>query len=45
MKIHARGGHENVRATHAKTLEITGERDITARATCVVGGVGAAFDT
>lgn len=42
MKIHARG-HENVRATHAKTLEITGERDITARATCVVG-VGAAFD-
>ncbi|MEU2246087.1 DUF371 domain-containing protein [Streptomyces sp. NPDC019224] len=42
MKIHARG-HENVRATHAKTLEITGEPDITARATCVVG-VGAAFD-
>ncbi|WP_328901270.1 DUF371 domain-containing protein [Streptomyces sp. NBC_00441] len=42
MKIHARG-HENVRATHAKTLEITGEEDITARATCVVG-VGATFD-
>ncbi|MFJ4503558.1 DUF371 domain-containing protein [Streptomyces sp. NPDC088864] len=42
MKIQARG-HENVRATHAKTLEITGERDITARATCVVG-VDAAFD-
>lgn len=42
MKIQARG-HENVRATHAKTLEITGERDITARATCVVG-VDAVFD-
>ncbi|THA59617.1 DUF371 domain-containing protein [Streptomyces sp. A0958] len=42
MKIHARG-HENVRATHAKTLEITGDQDITPRATCVIG-VGAAFD-
>lgn len=43
MKIHARG-HENVRATHVKTLEITGEQDITPRATCVIG-VGAALDS
>ncbi|OKJ74178.1 DUF371 domain-containing protein [Streptomyces sp. CB02460] len=42
MKIHAKG-HAHVRATHAKTLEFTGEREITPRATCVVG-VGAAFD-
>ncbi|NEC03933.1 DUF371 domain-containing protein, partial [Streptomyces sp. SID7909] len=42
MKIHARG-HGHVRATHAKTLEFTGEREITPRATCVVG-VAAAFD-
>ncbi|MEU2024379.1 DUF371 domain-containing protein [Streptomyces sp. NPDC016469] len=42
MKIHAKG-HANVRATHAKTLEFTGEREITPRATCVVG-VGAVFD-
>ncbi|GHH84745.1 hypothetical protein GCM10017771_14820 [Streptomyces capitiformicae] len=42
MKIHARG-HGNVRAIHAKTLEITSEPDITPRATCVIG-VGAAFD-
>ncbi|MFJ7630312.1 DUF371 domain-containing protein [Streptomyces sp. NPDC097595] len=42
MKIHAKG-HAHVRATHAKTLEFTGEREITPRATCVVG-VAAAFD-
>ncbi|TRV80438.1 DUF371 domain-containing protein [Streptomyces sp. 130] len=42
MKIHARG-HGHVRATHTKTLEFTGEREITPRATCVVG-VAAAFD-
>ncbi|MGC4951186.1 DUF371 domain-containing protein [Streptomyces sp. DT224] len=42
MKIHARG-HGHVRATHTKTLELTGEQEITPRATCVVG-VGAAID-
>lgn len=30
-------GHPDVRATHAKTLEVTTEPDITSRATCVVG--------
>lgn len=30
-------GHPHIRATHAKTIEITGDADITERATCVVG--------
>lgn len=30
-------GHSQVRATHAKSLELTAEAEITARATCVVG--------
>jgi hypothetical protein len=30
-------GHAAVRATHAKTLELTAEQTITGRATCVVG--------
>jgi hypothetical protein len=34
--IHAHG-HPEVRASHAKTLEITGEATITGRATCVIG--------
>ncbi|MFD9477526.1 MULTISPECIES: DUF371 domain-containing protein [Streptomyces] len=33
-------GHELVRSTHAKTLELTGDAEISERATCVVG-VGA----
>ncbi|HLH68828.1 MAG TPA: DUF371 domain-containing protein [Candidatus Dormibacteraeota bacterium] len=33
-------GHPAIRGTHAKTLELTREREISARATCVVG-VGA----
>ena len=40
--VHATG-HPNIRATHAKTLEVTAEPTITARATCVVG-VAAALD-
>ena len=35
-------GHPNIRATHDKTVELTAERDITPRATCVVGTVAAA---
>jgi 16S rRNA C1402 (ribose-2'-O) methylase RsmI len=34
-------GHRNIRATHDKTIELTSEPDITARATCVVGHVSA----
>jgi hypothetical protein len=30
-------GHPEMRATHAKSLELTGEAEITARATCVAG--------
>ena len=30
-------GHPNIRATHAKTLELTRDAEITERATCVVG--------
>ena len=30
-------GHPAIRATHGKTLELTRDRDITERATCVVG--------
>jgi hypothetical protein len=33
-------GHRLLRATHSKSIEITSDRDITARATCVIG-VGA----
>ena len=36
-------GHPAIRATHAKTLELTAETAITERATCVVG-VGTRFD-
>lgn len=36
-------GHPHLRATHAKTLELTRETSVTERATCVVG-VGADFD-
>lgn len=36
-------GHQAIRTSHAKTLEVTRETDITERATCVAG-VGAAFD-
>lgn len=36
-------GHPAIRATHAKTLELTADTAITERATCVVG-VGARFD-
>ncbi|MFD1047674.1 DUF371 domain-containing protein, partial [Kibdelosporangium lantanae] len=36
--IHLRAhGHENVRATHAKTFELTDDPTITPRATCVLG--------
>ncbi|HET9656607.1 MAG TPA: DUF371 domain-containing protein [Kineosporiaceae bacterium] len=34
--LHA-SGHSQVRATHEKSLELTAEAEITARATCVVG--------
>jgi hypothetical protein len=34
--LHA-SGHSEVRATHAKSLELTGAAEITARATCVAG--------
>jgi hypothetical protein len=40
--VHA-SGHPDIRATHPKTLEITGEETITTRATCVVG-VSARWD-
>ncbi|WP_026421308.1 DUF371 domain-containing protein [Actinokineospora inagensis] len=30
-------GHQDIRATHGKTLEVTADPDITGRATCVVG--------
>lgn len=36
-------GHPAIRATHAKTLEFTADREITARATCVVA-VGVSVD-
>ena len=36
-------GHPNIRATHAKTLELTRDTEITERATCVVA-VAAALD-
>ncbi|MCB1058562.1 MAG: DUF371 domain-containing protein [Acidobacteria bacterium] len=36
-------GHRNLRATHAKTLEITRDREVSARGTCIVG-VGADFE-
>lgn len=36
-------GHPSIRATHRKTLELTREREITERATCVVG-VGVEID-
>ncbi len=36
-------GHEAIRASHRKTLELTRERDISARATCMVG-VAADYD-
>lgn len=35
-KIVARG-HENIRATHRTTLEITKERELTPRGDCIVG--------
>ncbi len=36
-------GHSAIRATHAKTLEFSGDADITARATCIIAvGVPAA---
>jgi hypothetical protein len=33
-------GHPALRATHAKTLEFTPDRDVTERATCVIGVAG-----
>jgi hypothetical protein len=36
-------GHPEIRATHAKTLELTADPAITARATCILG-VGAGVD-
>lgn len=36
MVVRARG-HREIRATHGKTLELTGEAEISGRATCVVG--------
>lgn len=36
-------GHRLIRATHAKTLEITCDSTVTARATCIIG-VAAEFD-
>lgn len=36
-------GHPRVRATHAKTIELTTERELTGRGTCIVG-VGVALD-
>lgn len=40
--IHARG-HANVRASHAKTLELTDAADLTASGTCIIG-VEARYD-
>ena len=36
-------GHENIRATHVKTIEFTREREITPRGDCIIG-TGAEFD-
>jgi len=36
-------GHANIRATHAKTLELTGDSELTASGTCIVG-VDCVFD-
>lgn len=36
-------GHPAIRASHAKTIELTRDRDVTAHATCVIG-VRAEFD-
>lgn len=36
-------GHENLRATHSKTLELTRESEISRRGTCIVG-VGATYE-
>jgi hypothetical protein len=41
--VHA-AGHPAIRATHSKTLELTREKDVTQRSTCVAG-VAAEFDT
>jgi 16S rRNA (cytidine1402-2'-O)-methyltransferase len=30
-------GHPNIRATHAKTIELTGDTDVTLAGTCIVG--------
>lgn len=43
MAVVSAHGHPHLRATHAKTLELTREASVTERATCVVG-VAADFD-
>jgi len=40
--FHCRG-HENIRASHTKTIEFTGEAEITPRGDCIIG-VAADFD-
>ena len=36
-------GHENIRATHRKTIEFTREAELSRRGTCIIG-VNADFD-